>query len=268
VNLSDKLTTFGDPDRLVQVLSNLLSNAAKFTPKGGHITLTGTRDDRDVTLCVVDNGIGIDAESLPKIFEMFSQAGRALDRPSLGLGIGLALARALVDLHGGSLTARSDGPGTGAELTVRLPVHEVAPVAAVPADVPAASRTVSASRILVVDDHVDAADALAFLLRAAGHAVETAHDGLEALDMAAVFRPEIVLLDLGMPKLDGYAAARKIREQAWAKDVVLIALTGWGQPRDRQRTAKAGFNAHLVKPVGMEELLGMIVDLKPATTRR
>jgi signal transduction histidine kinase len=259
VNLADGLTVMGDRDRLVQVMSNLLNNAAKFTPKEGRITVTGALEDDQVVLRVADNGIGIAADALTGIFEMFSQAGRALDRPSMGLGIGLALARALVELHGGSLTATSAGPGTGTELTVRLP--RLQGVSA-PLTVPAiASPSIVQSRILVVDDNVDAADALAFMLRAAGHEVETAHDGLEALDVSSAFRPEIVLLDLGMPKLNGYAAASKIREQSWAKDVLLIALTGWGQPKDRDRTTKAGFNAHLVKPVGMEELFGTLAEL-------
>jgi CheY-like chemotaxis protein len=243
----------------VQVVSNLLNNAAKFTPKDGRITVTGALEADEVVLRVGDNGIGIAADAMPGIFEMFSQAGRSLDRPSMGLGIGLALARALVELHGGSLTALSDGLGAGTELTVRLPRYVGA---SAPLVVPAlAGPSIAQSRILVVDDNVDAADALAFMLRAAGHEVATAHDGLEALDVSAAFRPEIVLLDLGMPKLNGYAAASKIREQAWAKDVLLIALTGWGQPKDRDRTTQAGFNAHLVKPVGMEELFGTLAEL-------
>jgi signal transduction histidine kinase len=262
VNLSDGLTVFGDPDRLVQVLSNLLNNAAKFTPKGGRVSVTGTREGQEVFLRVTDNGIGLSAESLPKIFEMFSQVGRPLDRPSVGLGIGLALARALVDLHGGSVSARSDGPGSGTELTVRLPLAQgaLAVLSAPASDAP--TKPLAPSRILVVDDNVDAADALAFMLRAAGHDVATAHDGLQAVDVSSAFRPQIVLLDLGMPKLNGYAAASRIREQAWAKDVVLIALTGWGQPKDRDRTSQAGFNAHLVKPVGMDELFGTLAQLR------
>jgi signal transduction histidine kinase len=261
VNLTGRLPVFGDTDRLVQVLSNLLNNAAKFTPKGGQITVTGTRESNEVVLKVADNGIGISRESLPLIFEMFSQVGRPLDRPSVGLGIGLALARALVDLHGGSLTAHSDGPGTGTELTVRLPFHAGTPVAASPPLIDASTTSLAPSRILVVDDNIDAADALAFMLRAAGHDVATAHDGLEALDISSSFRPRVVLLDLGMPKLNGYDAASKIREQTWAKDVLLVALTGWGQPKDRDRTTQAGFNAHLVKPVGMEELFGTLAQL-------
>ena len=262
VDLPDRLMVFGDVDRLIQVLSNLLNNAAKFTPKGGRITVTGMRTDQEAILRVSDNGIGIHAESLPKIFEMFSQVGRPLDRPSVGLGIGLALARALVELHGGSVTARSDGPGAGTELTVRLPLCDGATAAAAAPEVNATASALAPSRILVVDDNIDAADALAFMLRAAGHNVATAHDGLEALDVSSAFRPQIVLLDLGMPKLNGYAAASRIRAQTWAKDVVLIALTGWGQPKDRDRTSQAGFNAHLVKPVGMEELFGALAQLK------
>jgi CheY-like chemotaxis protein/nitrogen-specific signal transduction histidine kinase len=256
------LSVFGDAPRLVQVIANLLHNGAKFTPKGGQITVTVARDAQDLVIRVTDNGIGIDPELLPKIFEMFSQVGRPLDRPSTGLGIGLALVRTLVELHGGSVSAESRGHRTGTTVTVRLPALDVAPLSEAVAHPSVELPTLPPSRILVVDDNADAADALAFMLRAAGHQVNTANDGLEALTISPTFRPEIVLLDLGMPNLNGYATAHRMREEPWGQDIVLVALTGWGQPKDRDRTSRAGFNAHLVKPVGVEELFGTLAQLR------
>jgi signal transduction histidine kinase len=256
------LAVFGDAPRLVQVIANLLHNASKFTPKGGRITIEVERDGSDLTLCVTDNGIGIDPDLVPKIFEMFSQVGRPLDRPSAGLGIGLALVRTLVELHGGSVSAESQGRGTGTSVSVRLPALDAAPSADAAARMPTELPALAPSRILVVDDNADAADALAFMLRAAGHQVNTANDGLEALNISPAFRPEIVLLDLGMPNLNGYATAHRMRAQPWGQDIVLVALTGWGQPKDRDRTSRAGFNAHLVKPVGVEELFGTLAQLR------
>ncbi len=258
------IRVFGDTARLVQVMANLLHNAAKFTPKGGRISVSVEREAQDVVLRVTDNGIGIETELLPRVFEMFSQVGRPLDRPSSGLGIGLALVRTLVELHGGTVRALSQGRGAGTQIVVRMPQLDApaepeaaAPAAAVPSDL-------KPSRILVVDDNADAADALAFMLRAAGHEVNTANDGMEALTISPTFRPDIVLLDLGMPNLNGYATAHRIREEPWGQNVLLVALTGWGQPKDRDRTSRAGFNAHLVKPVGVEELFGTLAQLKPA----
>ena len=262
------LRVFADSARLVQVIANLLHNASKFTPKNGEITVSIDQDAEDVVLRVRDNGVGIEPDMLPRIFEMFSQVGRPLDRPSSGLGIGLALVRTLVELHGGSVTATSEGQGTGTEVTVRLPrLDRPAEIEApaVPADV---SAKLAPSRILVVDDNIDAADALAFMLRAAGHEVNTANDGLEALNISPAFKPEIVLLDLGMPNLNGYATAHRIREEPWGQNVLLVALTGWGQPKDRDRTSRAGFNAHLVKPVGVEELFGTLAQLKEGRAAR
>jgi signal transduction histidine kinase len=259
----DPVSIDGDAARLVQVISNLLHNASKFTPKGGNIGIVVERSGCEMTLRVTDNGIGIDPESLPKVFEMFTQVGRPLDRPSSGLGIGLALVRTLVELHGGSVAAHSEGSGTGTQVVVRLPCLEPEPVAAMARTAPVRQPAkLAPSRILVVDDNADAADALAFMLRAAGHEVNTAHDGLEALNISPSFRPEIVLLDLGMPNLNGYATAHRMREEPWGQDILLVALTGWGQPKDRDRTSRAGFNAHLVKPVGVDELFGTLAQLK------
>jgi signal transduction histidine kinase len=263
VHLPDEpVSVNGDAARLVQVIANLLHNSSKFTPKGGNISIDVERSGQEMVLRVTDNGIGIEPESLPKVFEMFSQVGRPLDRPSAGLGIGLALVRTLVELHGGSVTANSEGNGTGTQITVRLPCLEPEPLAPVMHTPAPQLAKLPPSRILVVDDNADAADALAFMLRAAGHEVNTAHDGLEALSISPGFLPEIVLLDLGMPNLNGYATAHRMREEPWGQNIVLVALTGWGQPKDRDRTSRAGFNAHLVKPVGVDELFGTLAQLR------
>jgi signal transduction histidine kinase len=263
LNMPEKpVRVFGDAARLVQVIANLLHNAAKFTPKGGAITLTAEPQGDQLALRVKDNGIGIDPEMLPRVFEMFSQVGRPLDRPSAGLGIGLALARTLVELHGGTVSAESEGRGAGTELTVRLPMLDLpGEVQPSKTGLPQAAN-LKPSRILVVDDNADAADALAFMLRAAGHEVNTANDGVEALTISPTFLPEIVLLDLGMPNLNGYATAHRMREEPWGQNIMLVALTGWGQPKDRDRTSRAGFNAHLVKPVGVDELFGTLAQLR------
>jgi PAS domain S-box-containing protein len=254
-----------DPIRLAQVFANLLNNAAKYTEKGGHIWLTAERQDSAVVVSVRDTGIGIAANHLPGLFEMFSQVAPALERSQGGLGIGLALVRGLVELHGGSTRARSAGPGRGSEFLVRLPVLDT-PSRAGPE--PGADgeqlRTGPKCRILVADDLRDSADSLALVLRLAGHDVRTAHNGLEAVQAAATFRPEVVLLDIGMPKMNGYEAARHIREQPWGKGVVLVALTGWGQEEDRRRSREAGFDQHLTKPVELDALQQLLAELPTA----
>jgi PAS domain S-box-containing protein len=255
-----------DPVRLAQVFLNLLTNAAKYTEKGGHIWLTAERQGGDVVVSVRDTGIGIAAEHLPRLFEMFSQLTPALERSQGGLGIGLALVRGLVELHGGSVEARSGGPGLGSEFIVCLPVVE-APVVT-PQEPSGNGEKVGGGRqcrILVVDDNRDAADSLAMMLRLLGHDIQTAHDGLEAVQAAASFRPEIVLLDIGLPKLNGYEAARHIRAQPWGGHMALIALTGWGQEEDKRRSLEAGFDHHLTKPVvpaALEKLLALIAPVR------
>jgi CheY-like chemotaxis protein len=206
---------------------------------------------------VVDNGGGISAEMLPRVFDLFTQVERPMDRASTGLGIGLALVHRLVEMHGGHVVAHSDGPGKGTELEVQLPLHAAEAAATVvpePVEQPA-PPTVTSRRVLVVDDNVDAAETLALMLKLHGHHVQTAHDGQDALRVAPVFAPHIVLLDLGMPNLNGYETANQIRSQPWGRDMALVALTGWGQPKDRKRTIEAGFDAHLVKPVDQNTLL-------------
>ncbi len=248
-----------DPVRLGQVFSNLLTNAVKYTEKGGRIWLTAERAGGEVMVSVRDTGIGIAAEHLPHLFEMFSQVDSALEGSQGGLGIGLALVRGVVQLHGGSVQARSDGPGRGSEFLVRLPVAE-APIekAAEPSDAENAHRD-PLCRILVVDDNRDAADSLARMLRLMGHDIQMAHDGREAIEAAGSFRPEVVLLDIGLPQMNGYEVARCIREQAWGKDMTLIALTGWTQEEDKRRSWEAGFDHHLTKPVNFAALEKLLV---------
>jgi PAS domain S-box-containing protein len=252
-----------DPTRLAQVFSNLLNNAAKYTENGGHIWLTAERRDGEVVVSVRDTGIGIDAAHLPRIFEMFSQAASALERSEGGLGIGLALVRGLVELHDGRIEACSNGPGMGSEFVVRLPVLEsrIEASAERPADGQVKNQSGLKRRILVVDDNADSATSLALLLRRMGHEIETAYDGLEAVQAAAAFRPQVILLDIGLPKMNGYEAAKRIREQPWQEKVAIIALTGWAQEKDKQRAYDAGIDHHLTKPVEyatLEKLLALI----------
>ena len=250
----------GDLTRLTQVLANLLNNAAKFSNRSGEITLSAERHANEVVVRVTDRGVGIPAEMLGSIFDMFMQVDQTLESSHGGLGIGLTLVRRLVELHGGTVEAHSAGRGAGSEFVVRLPITSA--WAAV--DTPMATPTVASPaaavgrRILVVDDNEDSADSLAKLLELMGHAIATAHDGVEAVDAAESFRPEVILLDIGLPKLDGYGVARRIREQPWGKDMLLIAATGWGQQEDRRRSKEAGFDHHLVKPVDLAELVRLM----------
>jgi PAS domain S-box-containing protein len=246
-----------DAIRLAQVFSNVLNNAAKYTKRGGHIWLTAEQEGSDAVVSVRDNGIGIPAEMLTRIFDMFTQVDRSLERSQGGLGIGLTLVRRLLDLHDGSIEARSDGPDAGSEFVVRLPLIQPPQELPPRRDGPRATA-LSGCRILVVDDNKDSADSLKMLLRLKGNDIQTAYDGLEAVEVAETFRPELVLLDIGLPKLNGYDVARRIRQQPWGRDMVLVALTGWGQDEDRRRSQEAGFNFHIVKPVelaALEELL-------------
>jgi signal transduction histidine kinase len=254
----EQLIVDGDLARLSQVVANILSNAAKFTDPGGRIELRMRRDSPHVAIEVTDNGRGIPREMLPRIFDLFTHSEQPLDRAFGGLGIGLAIVRQLVEMHGGTVRARSDGPGTGTEVLVRLPLLLASSLTALAAPPHDAARQIVPCRILVVDDNNDAAETLAIMLRLQGHHVEVAQDGLHALDIAPAFQPQVVMLDLGMPKLNGFETATRMRLQPWGRNLPLIALTGWGQPKDRQRTVEAGFNEHLVKPVGQQELLDAI----------
>jgi len=247
-----------DPVRLAQVLGNLLNNAAKYTAPGGRIELRAERAGDDVVITVRDNGIGIPPEMLEQVFELFRQLDGTLERSHGGLGIGLTLVKRLVAMHGGVVEAASDGAGRGSAFTLRLPIpSRVAPTAV-------ESRTVAQPstprRILVVDDNVDGAESLAELLRVAGHETQLAHDGREALAVADRFRPDVILLDLGLPGLDGFETCRAVRGLPWGADTSVIALTGWGQEDFRQRSEASGFDAHLVKPVDFHRLNTLIAE--------
>jgi PAS domain S-box-containing protein len=250
-----------DPTRIAQVLLNLLNNAAKYTEQGGRIALTAERDGGAVLLRVKDSGVGIPREMLPHVFEMFTQVDRSLERSQGGLGIGLTLVRNLVQLHGGTVWAHSDGPGKGSEFVVRMSVAR-APQDRGPQTAGGPAAAPARTRILVVDDNRDSADSLAMLLRLTGHEVHVAHDGLEAVGGAEVFRPDVVLLDIGLPKLNGYEVARRIRRER-GDGVVLIALTGWGQEEDRARSKEAGFDHHLTKPVDLDALQELLAKCAP-----
>ncbi len=253
----DPLRLEADPTRLEQVLTNLLTNAAKYTDPGGRITLEAERDGEAVVIRVRDSGIGIPPEQLAQVFEMFAQVDSGSNRSQGGLGIGLGLVRSLVEMHGGTITARSAGAGTGSEFAVRLPAMPVA--SANPAPIlrawPGTRDPVPRRRVLVVDDNIDAATSLAKLLsRLYGQEVQVAHDGRTALTAAAQFRPEVIFLDIGMPDLDGYEVARRLRASTDTATAVVVALTGWGQEADRQESLRAGFDLHLTKPVEFDAL--------------
>jgi len=247
----------GDPVRLTQVVVNLVDNAAKFTPDGGRISLVAKRSGDECELMVADNGIGIACESLPDIFTLFTQGERSLDRRQGGLGIGLALVKNLVELHGGSIRAFSKGVGSGSEFIIRLPLLNVVPVAndSTPSD---EHRSDVRHRILVVDDHVGSATTLATLLRMLGHDVEIAHNGHDALDQALRFCPRVAILDIGLPDMNGYELAARLLQLPETKNSTLVALTGYGQDEDRRRSAEAGFHHHVIKPVERERLLAIL----------
>jgi PAS domain S-box-containing protein len=258
---SQPMRVQGDATRLAQVVSNLLDNAAKYTDEGGRIELTLEAKDGKAVVSVRDNGMGISADLLPHVFDLFRQGDRSSDRSQGGLGIGLTLVKSLMELHGGTIDAHSAGPGKGSEFVVKMPL-----IAAPELDLPAAAdhdrkpRPAISRRVLVVDDNMDAALSLAMLFEGEGHYVCTTRDGASALEIARTFRPEIVLLDIGLPRMDGYEVAKRLREQPETRDTFLIALTGYGQEEDRRRTAQAGFNAHLTKPADPVVLLQLLAD--------
>ena len=250
-----------DLTRLAQVFSNLLTNSAKYTPSGGRIWLIAEGFENEVAVTVRDNGLGIPAESLPKIFQMFSQVDRNMERAQGGLGIGLTLVRRLVEMHGGTVEARSDGPGQGSEFTVRLPALKLTQQTVTLQGEDSAVATAGLKqRILVVDDNHDSAMSLGIMLKLMGNEIQTAHDGLAAVAAAEEFRPDIILLDIGLPKLNGYDACRRVRQQPWSKGMVIVALTGWGQEDDRRRSKEAGFDHHLVKPVEIMALQQLLSE--------
>ena len=257
----DPIHLDADPIRLAQAVSNCLNNAAKFTDRGGHIWLTAERAGGDAVITVRDTGVGISRAMLPHVFEMFTQGEQTRARTFGGLGIGLTLVKRLVEMHGGTVAAESTGLGTGSTFVLRLPAvldssHCPQPQAEGPAHMSPPSL-----RILVVDDNRDAADSLAMLLRATGNDIRTAYDGLEAVQVASEFRPEVVLLDIGLPKIDGHEVAQRIRKEPWGRQMCLIAVTGWSDETDRARSRASGFNHHLVKPLDtghLAQLLGSV----------
>jgi PAS domain S-box-containing protein len=256
-----------DATRLEQVFTNLLNNAIKYTDDGGEIRILARREAGEAVVGVRDTGIGIDPQVLPRVFDLFAQADRSLDRAQGGLGIGLTLVRNLVELHGGRVDASSDGPGRGSEFVVRLPSSSIPCPPPTPPAAAADGRR-DGLRVLIVDDNLHAAESLAVLLRHWGHHVALAHDGPEAIRAAHEHRPSVLLLDIGLPRMDGYRVARRLREHPAFQGLVIIALTGYGQDEDRRRSRDAGFDHHLVKPVDLKFLRTLLSDhlLRPAAT--
>jgi signal transduction histidine kinase/CheY-like chemotaxis protein len=251
-----------DPVRLAQAVSNLLNNAAKYTEPGGHIWLIAERDDDDAVITVRDTGVGIPSATLPHVFEMFTQGEQTRARTLGGLGIGLTLVKRLVEMHGGTVDADSGGQDKGSTFVIRLPAlagtsqgEQAAP------DGPVSPPSL---RMLIVDDNRDAADSLAMLLRTIGNEIRTAYDGLEALQVASEFRPEVVLLDIGLPKIDGHEVAQRLRRESWGRRVCLIAVTGWSDESDRARSRTAGFDHHLVKPLDTAHLARLLGSVERA----
>ncbi len=262
---AEPLYVYADRVRLAQIFGNLLSNSAKYTPPGGEIGITVAKEADKAVVVITDTGIGIAREDLGRVFEMFTQVGRETEHRAAGLGIGLALVSRLVQMHGGTVSAASDGSGEGSTFSVRLPlrVHET--------DIGASGRRAAVRpdserrKVLVTDDNEDAAAALALLLTHMGNDVQIAHDGEEALTVAAQFQPDLILMDVGMPRLDGLEATRRLRKTEWGRRAAIVALTGWGQDADKRRSHEAGVDDHLVKPVDPEALEKVLAAV-PATS--
>jgi PAS domain S-box-containing protein len=254
----EPIIVYADAARLAQVFGNLLNNACKFTDRGGHVSLTVEYRDGEAEIRVRDDGIGIAPSELPKVFEMFTQLDTSLERSRDGLGIGLTLVKTLVEMHGGSVRVHSEGVGRGSEFIVRLPSVEGTRLRS---SAPAVSTPLRPRRILVVDDNEDGAESLSMLLEFSGHETSVAYDGIAALEAAERMKPDVILLDIGLPGLNGYQVARRIRQTSWGMDVALVAITGWGQDEDRHRSREAGFDAHMVKPVEPEELARILARM-------
>jgi PAS domain S-box-containing protein len=260
---SEPIHVDADPARLGQVLGNLFNNACVYTLPKGYISVVLERSGSDALVTITDSGVGIPDDKLSSIFDMFSQVDHSPDHPHSGLGIGLHLVKRLVEMHGGAIEAQSDGPGEGSRFVVRLPALAASAQAEVPSPVPALPAASPSRRILVVDDNVDNAESLSILLEMLGNETHMARDGIEAVEAAAQLRPDVVLLDIGLPGLDGFEVCRRIREQPWGKDTLLVAITGWGQESDRRRSHEAGFDYHLVKPVDPHSIAALT---KPSAT--
>ena len=252
-----------DPIRMAQVFSNLLNNAAKYSEEGGEITLSAELQGNDVVVRFTDRGIGIRADDLPRIFDIFAQVNTDSERAEGGLGIGLSLVKRLVEMHGGSIEVSSAGPGSGSEFTARLPTTSAARLSVLyPKEAEEETASIATKRrILIVDDNRLSSQSTAMLLRMAGHEVATAHDGVQGVEYARSFQPEVILMDIGLPQLNGYEAARDIRQESWGKNIFLIAVTGFGQDEDRRRSLEAGFNYHFVKPIDVVELEKKLSEL-------
>jgi CheY-like chemotaxis protein len=267
---AQRIELIADTTRLAQALGNLLNNAAKYTPPQGHIGLKARQEGATAVIEVSDDGAGIPANMLESVFSLFTQVGRTLDRAQGGLGIGLYLVRSLVELHGGTVVATSEGPGRGSVFTIRVPclMQPSPPPATQPGTLPAGSADPQGLKVLVVDDNVDAAETLATVLQMTGREARTVNDGPGVLEAARDFEPDIVLLDIGLPGMSGYEVARQLRADAGLGRTVLIAVTGWGSEDDRRRSRDAGFDEHLTKPVDLavlEPLLRRFTPESPAS---
>jgi two-component system CheB/CheR fusion protein len=261
----DPIWVYGDPSRLQQIQANLLSNAAKYTPNGGHVAFQAKREEGAVVLRVKDDGVGIPKDMFETIFELFVQARRTLDRSAGGLGVGLTLVKSLVAMHGGMVTVHSEGEGKGSEFIVRLPLtQKVAEHEPLPPAARARPPLRAGSRIVIVEDSADSRDLLCELLAQEGFECSTAENGAAGLALIDEIRPAVAILDVGLPEMDGFEVARRLRAKPAHAEMFLIALTGYGQATDRVASRDAGFDEHLVKPVDIEKLLGLLADLKGA----
>ncbi len=267
VRPNERIELDADSIRLAQVFSNLLNNACKFSAAGSEIVISAVCEGTDAVVTVQDHGMGIPPENLEQVFEMFTQLGQLVDRPHGGLGIGLSLARRLVEMHGGTITAHSRGTGHGSRFVVRLPIPLTSQAPA-PPPVPIDAAIAGPTRILVVDDNIDSAMTLAMLVRLNGHDAVLAHDGLQACELAESYRPDVILLDIGLPKMNGHDVCRAVRKAPWGQEMTIIALTGWGKEEDRQLSQDAGFDGHLVKPIDHDTLMEMLAKTLAAATRQ
>lgn len=254
---SETIYVFADPTRAEQILANLLTNAAKYTKNDGQVTVRAFSDNGQAVIQVIDTGIGLPPELLTRVFDLFAQADRTLDRSEGGLGIGLTVASKLAEMHGGNITADSEGLGKGSTFTVRLPISQQAPAAGKTSRSGSDASSQPPHRILIVDDNRDTANSCAQLLKKLGHDVRTAYDGIAALELARTFKPQVIFLDIGLPGMNGFEIVRKLRDDGFA-DEVIVAVSGYGQPEDRQRSREAGFDDHLVKPVHQDALLSVL----------
>jgi CheY-like chemotaxis protein len=259
---ADPLWVEGDLTRLAQVVSNLLNNAAKYTSPGGHIRLTVRRQNGHADIEVADNGLGIDADMLPRVFDLFTQADRHLDRSQGGLGIGLALVSKLVEMHGGTSRAVSEGRDKGSIFTVSLPLIDEQGAAIGKGLQKTQKKTMAPMKVLIVDDNIDSAQTSLWMLDLMGHKGTLAHEGVRALEIARDLKPDVVLLDIGMPGMDGYEVCRQLRRMPEMKNKTVIAQTGWGQESDRQKAFAAGFDHHITKPVSLDLLTQLLADVR------